>query len=564
MGCSSSSFEINKSKENIPEDNGDDYIIGLMKRRMIENQDKEIENHDLNKIKNLGEEIDENNNEEKNKEINEIENNNKENMIIGETEKDKANNNEDNNNNENDNNKENENQDLNFDNIEKEEINKDNNNNELNSPEDVENNNATDLLFENKATNKNVSIMDKYFKSKKLKKSTLYKTKLNNKKTNKEPFTLKTENIDSINLSTLTINASCFLREYLIPIWFQKDSFIKFVTSGKWRIDKTCDFTDTKGMPTPNTLDFNYGACIARIGSGDPFVILPKSFTYITKTEGPLYLKMNLPRKMKVYPEGFIEMEIFDGEVLPFDEIYRRIGWKENSMKYGNNKGTEMENNLMSSLNNLRMNPILFYEKFFRDVKNIVWIEKYLQEKEFRKNKVLRKPFLVNNNCYNLLDKFVNNNYVNKTNINKQKVTLYLSDMKENVELFVNNELKCRNLVNCKLTQKYKINDICLQYLLDKKFRNYIFSNEFNYITVKIIEKYIDESSLIIICLSKLEDKKEDDEIIEHNENEENKENIENQENEEYEENEENNDENQENNIGNKEDIENNEKENNN
>jgi hypothetical protein len=311
-------------------------------------------------------------------------------------------------------------------------------------------------------------------------------------------------------------------------------------------------------MPTPNTLDFNYGACIARIGSGNPFVILPNGFTYITKTEGPLYLKMNLPRKMKVYPEGFIEMEIYDGEVLPLDEIYRRIGWKENSMKYGNNKGTEMENNLMSSLNNLRMNPILFYEKFFRDVKNIVWIEKYLQEKEFRKNKVLRKPFLVNNNCYNLLDKFVNNNYVNKTNINKQKVTLYLSDMKDNVELFVNNELKCRNLVNCKLTQKYKINDICLQYLLDKKFRNYIFRNEFNYITIKIIEKYIDESSLIIICLSKLEDKKENNEIIE---NEENKENIEN---EEYEENEENIDENRENNIENKEDNENNKKEDNN
>ena len=129
--------------------------------------------------------------------------------------------------------------------------------------------------------------------------------------------------------------------------------------------------------------------------------------------------------------------------------------------------------------------------------------------------------------------------------------------MKENVELFVNNELKCRNLVNCKLTQKYKINDICLQYLLDKKFRNYIFSNEFNYITVKIIEKYIDESSLILICLSKLEEKIEDNETIEHKENEDNKENIENHENEEYEENEENIDENQENN--NNEKTENNE-----
>jgi len=105
---------------------------------------------------------------------------------------------------------------------------------------------------------------------------------------------------------------------------------------------------------------------------------------------------MNLPRKMKVYPEGFIEMEIYDGEVLPLDEIYRRIGWKENSMKYGNNKGTEMENNLMSSLNNLRMNPILFYEKFFRDIKNIVWIEKFLQEQQFDNViKKLKKHFEV-------------------------------------------------------------------------------------------------------------------------------------------------------------------------
>ena len=69
-------------------------------------------------------------------------------------------------------------------------------------------------------------------------------------------------------------------------------------------------------MPTPNTLDFNYGACIARIGSGESFVILPNNFTYITKNEGPLYLKMNLPRKLKLFPEGQIEMNIYDGEAL--------------------------------------------------------------------------------------------------------------------------------------------------------------------------------------------------------------------------------------------------------
>ena len=47
MGCSNSSFEINKSKDNIQEEIRDDDIIELMKKRLEENKDKEIANHDL-------------------------------------------------------------------------------------------------------------------------------------------------------------------------------------------------------------------------------------------------------------------------------------------------------------------------------------------------------------------------------------------------------------------------------------------------------------------------------------------------------------------------------------
>ena len=180
-----------------------------------------------------------------------------------------------------------------------------------------------------------------------------------------------------------------FLKRIFNSNLVQKKDFIKFRTLGNWRIDKAYDFTNTKGMPTPRTIDFNYGACIARIGSGEPFVILPRSFTYITKHEGPLYLKMNLPKKLKMHPEGVIEMLIYDGEVLPLEEIYERIWWIENNIKYGNNKGSEMENNLIKSINNLRMNPILFYEKNFREFKNICWIKKYLEEKENEKINII-------------------------------------------------------------------------------------------------------------------------------------------------------------------------------
>ena len=532
MGCSNSSFEINKSKENIQEEKKDDFLIGLMKRRLMENEDKEIENHDLKKIKELGDdtignkEDEKNDNENENEDENDKENiislnnnlNNK-NEIFSNPDNEKENDLNDNNGENNDNEKENKN-----DNIEYDENNNINNNVNINDEND--NRNETGKLFNNEGNLNKVSILDKYFKPKKNKKISVNKSKANIKP-NKEPFTLKTEKIDSINLSTLTINASCFLREYLIPIWFKKNDFIKFETTGRWRIDKNYDFTNTKGMPTPKTLDFNYGACIARIGSGEPFVILPQNFTYTTKHEGPLYLKMNLPRRLEMRPEGIIEMYIYDGEVLPIEEIYKRIGWIENNMKYGNNKGTEMENNLMTSLNNLRMNPVLFYEKYFREVKNILWIEKYLEEKEAQKNKYYRKPFQVKENYYDLINKYVNNNYVNKKNVNKQKVSLNLNNMKENLELLVKNELKCKNLIDCKLVQKYKINDICLLYLLDKKLRNHIFSNEYNCITIKIIENYLDESSLLILCFAKINEKSDNTEIIENKEISENNSNNE-------------------------------------
>ena len=545
MGCSNSSFEMHKSKDNIQDENRDDDLLVLMKKRMQEN--KEIANHDLNKIKKLDDEnmdeiinterTKENNNNEKNTDednnmliINGVENNN---VIFSQLENDKENeNNEKNNDNDinqlNGKNKENVN-----DNLEKDKYNTINN--EIISQEEITHNNieAVNLFSQNTSKN-NISIIDKYFKTKKLNKSFMNKSK-SNIKINKEPFTLKTMKGDSVNISTLKINAGYFLREYLIPIWFEKDTYVKFVTTGKWRIDKSCGFTDTKGMPTPNAIGFHYGACIARIGSSDPFVILPNEFTYITKNAGPLYIKMNLPRKMKVKPEGQIEMNIFDGEVLPIEEIYERIGWKENNMKYENNKGSEIENGLMTAINKLRMNPVLFYEKYFRDIQNILWIEKFLQEKEKTKNNIYRKPFIVNNNCYQVLDKYVNVNYVNKTNINRQKVSLYLNEMKQNLELYLNDNFKYKNFVNCKFTQKYKVNDICLQYLLDKKFRNIIFSNDYNYITVKVVENYINESNLIIICLSKIEENNEKEinehNITENNKNENEKENDKNENN---------------------------------
>lgn len=41
MGCSNSSFEMHKSEDNIQNENRDDDLLVLMKKRMAENKEKE-------------------------------------------------------------------------------------------------------------------------------------------------------------------------------------------------------------------------------------------------------------------------------------------------------------------------------------------------------------------------------------------------------------------------------------------------------------------------------------------------------------------------------------------
>ena len=191
-------------------------------------------------------------------------------------------------------------------------------------------------------------------------KNTLKNSPIKNKK---DPYIITSIDSDYGQITIVKLNACSFLTEYLIPIWFEKNTFIKFITTGKWRIDKSYEYTDSAGMPSSHSMNFNYGAAVARVGSGPSFLLSPNEFTYYTNFEGPLYLKMNLPKKIKVSPEGTIEVKVFDGTLMSIEEINEKIGWKEKDMNYENKNSTEIENELTVNLNNLRMNPILFYEK---------------------------------------------------------------------------------------------------------------------------------------------------------------------------------------------------------
>ena len=324
-------------------------------------------------------------------------------------------------------------------------------------------------------------------------------------KSSKEPYLFKTVKNNYGLVSSIKINAQYFLSEYLIPIWFEKETCIKFNSTGKWRIDKNYAYTDSGGMPTSNTIDFNYGALVGRIGLGSPFLIPANDSVYITKNEGPLYLKMSLPKKLNLSPEGTIEVLVYDGIVMPIEEIYKKIGWKQDKMKYAIKEPSDLENNLINTFNNLRMNPVLFYEQNIRDNQNAIWTEEYLKQKYNTNNNSNNnsdlEPLKPNDDCFVILNSAYSNNIDKK--IVKQKINLILEEMQECYFNNIKENLKCDNVVNCKLMKKKKPIDVCIQYLLDNKFRNYIFDNKFTSISVKFVENFYEESHLVIVAILK-------------------------------------------------------------
>ena len=111
------------------------------------------------------------------------------------------------------------------------------------------------------------------------------------------------------------------------------------------------------------------------------------------------------------------------------------------------------------------------------------------------------EPFIPNDDCFVILNSAYSNNIDKK--IAKQKINLILEEMQACYNNSIKENLKCDNVVNCKLMKKKKPIDVCIQYLLDNKFRNYIFNSKFTSISVKFIENFYEESHLVIVAILK-------------------------------------------------------------
>ena len=333
------------------------------------------------------------------------------------------------------------------------------------------------------------------------------------KKQNKMPFKITVIEDTSYKKIKIVFYASTFIDESIMPIWCPKDSFIKFKVKGKWRIDKLYPYTDSKGLPSNNKGGFGYGALIGRIGKGEKFVVSDDK-AVIVKEEGPLFMKQLLPKNMKIEPEGSIEVSVYDGEYMNIDEINEKIGWIENndtnnkneifdgdtSNKKEDNMNKEFEDKIRNEMNNLRMNPLIFYDQFISKTKNLTQTRKYLEKFKVEYFGVLN----LNNDYYDAISSFFElfEQNKNKNNINKNNITDYLLELEKEVEFFLIDKFEMKTKVKCRLTQKTNAKDIIIQCFYDKKYRFYIFNKKSRDLTVNVINNFYKDFSLIIMAFT--------------------------------------------------------------
>lgn len=370
-----------------------------------------------------------------------------------------------------------------------EELSTDNNNLQNN----IENNIKLQFISESKINNSN-------FEYKKKNNTTNNNNENNNDNNSENGYEIN----DNFKFISLTIKAEYFSKETLLPIWINKGEFAKFLVKGKWRMGPNFPLTDSSGIPTSYSINFNYGSLLGRIGQENCFLIKDGTIQE-SKNGGQLSLRMNLPKnKTNINPSGSLNIKIFDGIVMNQNEINKKIGWLEMSILSQNKNFNKLEQLIINNLNNLRMNPVLFYEKNIETYKNMILTKEFLLNLKFNDK---RRPFKIYERSIKKVKDYFENKFDKKNfikNINKISVSAALEKIEKKLDFYLEDNLNTSNyILNCKFSKSNDPMEICLFFLFDEEIREYIFHINFLRISLNVINNFFYEDNLIVLVLYK-------------------------------------------------------------
>lgn len=128
-----------------------------------------------------------------------------------------------------------------------------------------------------------------------------------------------------------------------------------------------------------------------------------------------------------------MEIRIFDVEMITMEEINKKIGWKQQEMKFDIDESTEFEQNLANDINDLRMNPVLFYERNVKHIQNSIWTESFLKDMKYNNDYNDIQPLSINNDCYVDIHNYIAENIENiEKKIGNKKSGIFRGDAKSN------------------------------------------------------------------------------------------------------------------------------------
>ena len=232
---------------------------------------------------------------------------------------------------------------------------------------------------------------------------------------------------------------------------------------------------------------------------------------------------------MKIEPEGKLEVEVYDGEFMEIKDINNKIEWKEqgtieqiledennnNNNKSNKNKNVkenkEFEKKLRNHFNNLRTNKSLYYEKYISFNPSLKTLKKIL-DKINEKQKSPLSSLTVNEDYNKFLDEYINSlKKETMKNVNNSRLIDYLPKLEEVIAYYLSDQFGTPVKVKSIVTQKSIPNEIIIQYLLDKKYRPYIFNEKSQSLAVKAFKNIFNDSSLIIVAISLKKDEEKKD-----------------------------------------------------
>ena len=166
-----------------------------------------------------------------------------------------------------------------------------------------------------------------------------------------------------------------------------------------------------------------------------------------------------------------------------------------------------MENKIRNTLNNLRMNPLMFYEQYITKSKIQIQTKQYLEKFNNEKLPALNSD----EKCYLSIMNYLNSptQQLVAKKAYRNNIVNYLLELEEELGFYLSNEFGRNIKVKCKLTDKNNPIDIIIRCFFDRKYRYYIFNKRSKDLTVNLIRNYYRNYSLIIMAFTFEKDTKE-------------------------------------------------------